>query len=110
MNLLYINSNRLGEGKEELGQKLLISYLKSLLANKVKIDTIFCVNSAAFLTSENTESVEIFRKMAENGAIISTCGTCLEYYNLKDKLQIGEVGSMSFAIQMMQQADKIYRP
>ena len=110
MQLLYLNSDTLGQGEEKLGKKLLISFLNNLLSMDVKIDAVFCVNSAALLTTTNTEVVDILKKMAHKGAVISTCGTCLEYYNLKDQLQVGEIGSMSLAINLMQQADKIIRP
>ena len=110
MKLLYINSDTLGQGDNELGEKLLISYLKNLISNNIQIHAVFCVNSGALLTTVNKEAIEIFKGMNAKGAVISTCGTCLEYYKLKDKLQVGEIGSMSLAIQLLKQADKVYRP
>ncbi len=110
MKLLYLNSDKLGQGDRELGEKLLISYLKNLISHNIRIHAVFCVNSAAFLTTVNKEAIDNFKEMNAKGAVISTCGTCLDYYNIKDKLQVGEVGSMGLAIQLMQQADKVYRP
>lgn len=110
MKLLYLNSDTLGHGDRELGEKLLISYLKSLVSNNVRIHAVFCVNSAALLTTTNTAAIDILKEMNAKGTVVSTCGTCLDYYKLNDKLQIGEVGSMNLAVQLMQQADKVYRP
>jgi selenium metabolism protein YedF len=107
MNLLYLNSDVLGTGDKELGEKLLISFLKQTLSSSLKIDTIFCVNSAAKLTTINKKAIELFKQFQEQGTIISTCGSCLEYYKLKDKLAIGDIGSMNLLVQLMANAKKI---
>jgi hypothetical protein len=44
------------------------------------------------------------------GAKIATCGTCLEHFDLKDKLLIGEIGTMDGTVEIMSVADKIIRP
>ena len=44
------------------------------------------------------------------GVEILTCGTCLNYYNLGDKLAVGEVSNMYTIIERLQGADKLIRP
>jgi len=110
MNLLYINSSTLGQGDENLGNKLMVSFLKSLIKNNTRIHAVFCVNSGAFLTCQNPETIALFKELNQKGAVISTCGTCLDFYGLRDQLQVGEAGSMDLAITLMQQADQVIRP
>jgi intracellular sulfur oxidation DsrE/DsrF family protein len=110
MNLLYLNSDKMGEGDQELGAKLMISYLTKLISNSVKIDAVFCANSAAYLSTTNTAAIELLKTMEANGAVVSTCGTCLEFFELKDSLKVGEIGSMDLLMTLKQQAQKIYQP
>lgn len=110
MNLLYLNSNKMGEGDPELGEKILMLYLTKLLSNSVKIDAVVCVNSATFLTTTNKESIELLKQFEKQGAVISSCGTCLDFYEIRAQLKVGNVGSMDLVVQLMQQSEKIYRP
>lgn len=110
MQFLYLNSNKLGLGDDKLGEELLISYLQAIVLNETKIDFVFCVNSGAFLTTTNQAAINLLKRLEENGATVVTCGTCLDYYNIKEQLEVGDVGSMALAIQVMQKAKTIYRP
>ena len=110
MNLLYLTSDVLGTGNNQLGKKLLINFLQNLLSEFVEIDVVFCVNSAVSLTCENDKAIEILKEFNNRGSVISSCGTCLDFYKLKDKLQVGEIGSMSLLIQLMNNSEKIIRP
>ncbi len=110
MTVLYLNSDKLGQGPEELGKKLMKLFLKELSEADVQIDLIGCVNSGINLTTEGSDVIDILRKLQEKGARIATCGTCLDYHNKRDKLLIGEVGSMKQTVQIMATADRIIRP
>ncbi len=110
MTFLYLSSNTMGTGDPELGKKLLKVFLEKLAESDEKIDLIGCVNSGIYLTTEGSDVVDILRKFEAKGAKIATCGTCLEHLKLKDKLLIGQVGTMDQTIQVMTKADKIIRP
>jgi len=100
----------MGVGNDELGRKLLRSFLRNLAESDIPIDLIGCVNSGIFLTTEGSEVLESLKKLEAKGAKIATCGTCLEYHNLKDKLLVGEVGTMPMTVQIMGTADRIIKP
>jgi hypothetical protein len=100
----------MGEGNDELGSQLMISYLSKLVSQSVKIDAVFCANSAAYLTTKNEQAIELIKVLEISGAVISTCGTCLDFFELNDSLKVGERGSMDLLITLKQQAQKIYQP
>jgi selenium metabolism protein YedF len=110
MTLLYLNSDQMGNGDPALGKKLLKIFLEKLAASDVQVDLVGCVNSGVYLTSEGSEVLESLKRMAEKGARIATCGTCLDHLQLREKLQIGEVGTMDMTVQVMAAADRIIRP
>jgi hypothetical protein len=110
MTFLYLNSDQMGGGDPELGEKLLRIFLEKLAASDVKVDLIGCVNSAIFLTTSAGPALLSLQRLADKGARIATCGTCLDHHQLRDKLLIGEVGTMDQTVAVMDQADKIIRP
>ncbi len=77
MIFLYLNSDKIGEGNQELGKNLLVLFLENLAKSEVQIDVIGCVNSGVFLTTAENPTLEYLRKLEEKGAQIASCGTCL---------------------------------
>jgi selenium metabolism protein YedF len=110
MTFLYLNSDKMGVGDEELGKKLMRIFLSELAKSSVRIDVIGCVNSGINLTTSGSEVLESLKNLQERGARIATCGTCLDYHGRREELQIGEVGTMEMTVQIMAQADKVIRP
>ena len=51
-----------------------------------------------------------YEKMEEQGTVIMTCGTCLDYYGIKDKLAVGTVTNMYSIVETLQNAGKVIRP
>lgn len=110
MTFLYLNSDKMGEGDTKLGRKLLIAFLKKLAESNTHIDVVGCVNSGIYLTTEGSKVIDSLQKLEAKGTKIATCGTCLEYFGLKDKLLIGEIGTMDGTVEIMLIADRIIRP
>ncbi|MDF1545957.1 MAG: sulfurtransferase-like selenium metabolism protein YedF [bacterium] len=110
MTFLYLNSDRMGDGDPELGKKLMKSFLHELAKSDVSIDVVGCVNSGVNLTVEGSTVLDSLKILQDRGARIASCGTCLDHYDIRDKLSLGEVGSMDMTVGIMAQADKIIRP
>lgn len=110
MNFLYLNSDTMGEGDPALGRKLLKSFLAELAKSDVTIDVVGCVNSGINLTTEGSEALESLRALEARGARIASCGTCLDHYGLRERVAIGEVGSMAGTVQLMATAARVIRP
>ena len=50
--------------------------------------------------------VESCNKLIERGCEILVCGTCLNFYGITDKLEVGEVSNMYDILSRMQEAGK----
>ena len=72
--------------------------------------TILFYNSGAYITCEESASIEDLKSLEAQGVEILTCGTCLNFYELTDKLQVGEVTNMYVIAEKMTQADLIVQP
>ena len=110
MTFLYLNSDEMGQGDPELGKKLMRIFLENLVNADVEIDYIACVNSAIHLTTKGSYVVNSLQRLQDAGAQITSCGTCLDHFNKRDDLVIGEVGTMRQTIELMHMADKVIRP
>ena len=72
--------------------------------------TILFYNGGAKLTCEESPTLEDLKSLEAQGVEILTCGTCLDYYHLKDKLVVGGVTNMYSIVESMAEAGKIIRP
>lgn len=110
MTFLFLNSDTMGQGDDELGRKLLISFLKNLVKSEAQIDMVGCANGGVKLTTREGEGLGYLRQLAERGTRIATCGTCLDHLGIRDQLLIGEIGTMEQSIRTMIAADKVISP
>lgn len=110
MTFLYLSSDRMGQGDDALGRKLMASFLKELAASGTPVDVVGCVNHGVLLTTEGSPVLDSLKTLEAAGARIATCGTCLDAMGLRDNLLIGEVGSMDKTITVMAGADRVLRP
>lgn len=108
--VVVVSADHMGEGNDELGRILLKGFLFSLTQQETLPSTILFYNGGASVTCDGSASLEDLRSLASLGVEILTCGTCLNYYGLTDKLRIGEVTNMYVITEKQIQADLILRP
>ena len=53
--------------------------------------------------------LEDIKELSERGVEILTCGTCLDFYGIKEKLAVGGVTNMYSIAEKMFQAGKVVR-
>lgn len=108
--VVVIASNRMGEGNDELGKVLIKGFVFALTQLEQLPKTILFYNGGATLTTEGSDSLADLKLLEEQGVEILTCGTCLDYYGLKEKLCVGSVTNMYTIVETMNAADQIIRP
>jgi selenium metabolism protein YedF len=108
--VIYINSNVLGIGDEALGSILIRSFFKTLLDLEPKPSRLIFINSGVRLTTEGSEVLESLKALSEKGMAILSCGTCLDFYGLKEKLKVGIISNMYDIAQSLMEADRLIRP
>lgn len=92
--VMLITSSTLGQGSEELGKILMRSFIFTLKEAETSPAHIYFLNSGVSLTVEGSPVLEELQELAARGVEIFSCGTCLDYYQLKDKLAVGSVTNM----------------
>lgn len=108
--IVVISADHMGEGDEELGKILINSFLFALKKAPSLPDTMLFYNGGAKLTAEGSPCLEDLKELEAMGVELLTCGTCLNYYNLTEKLLVGSVTNMYTIAETMLEAAKILRP
>ena len=101
--VLLLTKDYLGEGSEELGRNLMKSFLYVLTEADVKPKAIYCINSAVNMLVEGSEHIENFKALESSGVTIGGCGICLDFYEVKDKVQVGTVTNLYAITESMMQ-------
>ncbi|WP_432405896.1 sulfurtransferase-like selenium metabolism protein YedF [Wukongibacter sp. M2B1] len=107
--VILLGKDSMGEGSDELGKVLIKGYFYTLTESKPFPKAILFVNSAVKLTTEGSEVIEHIRKLESEGVEILSCGTCLDYFNIKDKLIVGGVSNMYTIVEKMNEAKNTIR-
>jgi selenium metabolism protein YedF len=101
---IVFGSNTLGKGSEELGKILVKGYIYTLTEAEPYPATLIFLNSGVKLTTEGSEVIDDLKKLENEGVEILSCGTCLDYYNIKDELMVGQVSNMYTILEKMKNA------
>lgn len=108
--IVVVSSDRMGSGNDELGKVLMKGFIFAVSQLDTLPKTMLFYNGGATLTTEDSDSLKDLKEMEAQGVEIMTCGTCLDYYNLKDKLAVGTVTNMYSIVETMAKAGKVIRP
>ncbi|MFC1883212.1 sulfurtransferase-like selenium metabolism protein YedF [Thermodesulfobacteriota bacterium] len=105
--MVMITSDRIGHGDDELGAKLMVSFLKTLKEMGGVLWRLVFVNNGVKLTIAGSEVLPLLKEYEDHGLHILVCGTCLTHFDLLDKKQVGETTNMLDIVTAMQLADKV---
>ncbi|EJO5348028.1 sulfurtransferase-like selenium metabolism protein YedF [Clostridium botulinum] len=103
--VIVISKNVLGSGDDKLGTTLMKSYLYALSESDKLPSHLLFLNGGVKLTVEDSECIESIQTLKDKGVTILNCGTCLDFYGIKDKLKVGEITNMYTIVEEMNSAD-----
>jgi selenium metabolism protein YedF len=110
-NLVYvIASDCMGRGSDELGWALLQTYITTIKDVSPQPRRILFYNGGVKLVATAGKALEALQALEEKGVKILTCGTCLEFFKLEKKLQVGMITNMYEIMDSMASADRVVSP
>ena len=108
--LVVLSGNTMGSGDPKLGTSLMKAFVFALTRQDQLPDTVLCYNTGAYLTCEGADTLEDLKLLESEGVTVLTCGTCLDFYGLKEKLAVGGVTNMYDIVERMENAAQIIKP
>jgi selenium metabolism protein YedF len=104
---ILIQSEVLGTGNDELGMLLMANFLRLLGESKEKPAALVFWNTGVRLVCEGSWALAHLKKLEEQGVEMLACTTCLEYFDLTDKLKVGKPTNMLKSIHSMLTSDMV---
>ena len=105
--VVLVTRNGMGEADLALQQKLITTYFKLLDENNLLPAVICFYANGVHLVVEGSPVLDSLKSLESKGVRLVLCNTCLSYYNLADKVQVGIVGGMTDIIEAQRLASKV---
>ena len=103
---IAFTSNLMGSGDEKLGEILIKSLIYTISETKPYPKYMVFYNSGVKLTCKDSEVLEDLIKLKDAGVEIISCGTCLDFYNIKDDLEVGTISNMYTIYEKLSEVEK----
>jgi len=108
--LVYIDGETMGRGDEELGKILMRAFLKTLADLETSPWRVILINAGVKLAAKESEVIEMLREIEKSGVEILSCGTCLDFYGLKERIGVGRISNMFEILTSFNESTNVIRP
>ena len=105
--VIVVTNNGMGNADEKLQQLLFTKYLELLLHNPDLPAALCFYTEGVKLVCEGSPVIELLRSLESKGVHLIICSTCLNYFDLADKVQVGIVGGMGDILEAQVKAEKV---
>ncbi|MCL2415757.1 MAG: sulfurtransferase-like selenium metabolism protein YedF [Defluviitaleaceae bacterium] len=109
-NLVVMSSQIMGNGDDVLGGILTKSFVFALTQSENLPKKMIFYNSAVKLCLDDSPILQDLQTLEKSGVLILVCGTCLDFFNVINRLSIGEITNMYSILEAMQSANCIIKP
>jgi len=108
--IVLLNSATMGKGNDDLGKILMKGFLSTLLELNATPTEIICYNSAVTLACKSSDTAATLQQISERGVKITLCGTCVDFYNLRDDLAVGQISNMLYIAERLSSGVRVIQP
>jgi len=108
--VVALSDNHMGRGDDVLGDILIRSFVHTLLQLQPRPDTIICYNSGVKLAVQDSAVLDDLQQLAQAGVDILVCGTCVNYFELGERIGVGHISNMYDIAETMAGAGRLLRP
>jgi selenium metabolism protein YedF len=105
--VVVLGSANIGRGDDTLGAVLTRNFLRMLRDNEPRPATLIFINTGVRLTTEGTPVLEEMLELEKLGVELLSCGTCLDFFNIREKLIAGRASNMGEIYAQLGAAGKV---
>jgi len=105
--VIIVNRNGMGEADQVLQHKLIGTYLRLLDEHNVLPAAICFYTEGVHLAVDGSPVLDVLQSLEKKGVRLILCSTCLNYYNLVDRVKVGIVGGMGDILEAQHLASKV---
>jgi len=107
---IALSANYMGRGDEELGKILIQGFVNTIKEVKPLPETIICYNSGVKLAASDSPVLTSLKALLDQGVDIIVCGTCADYFKLKEQIAVGRISNMYEILEKLSAAGKVINP
>lgn len=108
--IVILNSSSMGIGNDDLGKLLMKGFLNTIPELEELPQEIICYNSGVNLALRGSDTGQSLKKLESMGIKITLCGTCVDFYGLKENLEAGSISNMLYIAGRLASGYKIVKP
>jgi len=108
--VIAISSDRMGRGEDELGSVLIRSFIHTLLTLEPRPDILLFYNTGVKLTVRDSVVIDDLRELEAKGDSLLICGTCINFFDLKEQIGAGKISNMYDIASTMAIAGRLIMP
>jgi selenium metabolism protein YedF len=108
--MAFIDAETLGKGDDRLGAILMKSFLMTLKELKPLPWRVAFANGGVKLAASGSELLPHLQELQNLGAEILLCGTCVDFYQLKEQMQVGRISNMFEIISSLTESSIVLKP
>lgn len=105
--VIFVGSDTIGRGSDELGTVLVKSFFYTLTESGDRPQKIVFMNSGVKLAVGGSPVLESLQKLSSSGTELLLCGTCLDFFQLKEKVVVGNISNMYNILESFMEAEKV---
>ncbi len=105
--VIVMNSDKIGQGDEKLGRRLVASFLRTLVAADRKPKMLVLYNSGVKLAAKGSPVLETLQSLENLRVEIICCGTCVNFYGLTDLIGAGRVTNMPEIVRVLTESESV---
>ncbi|HRX87657.1 MAG TPA: DsrE family protein [Phycisphaerae bacterium] len=105
--VVVINRTTMGTGDDVLGARILQTFLGKAGAALRTLDAILFYNSGVKVLSDGSPCLPALAALEQNGIELIACGTCVDHFELRDRIRVGVIAGMDDLLRSMDAAERV---
>lgn len=105
--IILVTRSGMGDAPQELQHKLAGTYFRLLDESDMLPGAICFYTEGVRLVCDGSPVLDALRSLEGKGVKLIICSTCLTFYELTEKVQVGIVGGMTDIIEAQWRANKV---
>ena len=107
---VFFNTNAIGTNNSELGGNLAKMAIFTLSeSDRIPAYVLFMNEGVKLPAGDEPQIIENLQTLIDKGSQVLVCGTCLNFYGIKDDLKVGTVSNMYDILGAMQEVSKVIK-
>lgn len=107
---VVLKSCVMGDGDKELGALLMRGCINSLAELDSLPRTVIMYNEGVKLAVIGCDTADSLKKLSEMGVEIIVCGTCVDFYGIKNQIAVGTISNMYKINTLLSESDNVIYP